>query len=109
MIGGHYFAMLPVSKLEKYMSMLLMTMVIIPLLFVVSIFTVDTIMWLFTIGKGDTSTMWEAIWIVMSNSSGLDIWSVVTLYLFWQSLVLLFATVFKRNKVIATILGFIGL
>ena len=42
--GGSYYAMLPASKLEKYLSMLLMTLVICPLLTFCGAFVVDTLM-----------------------------------------------------------------
>lgn len=41
--GGSYYAMLPASKLEKYLSMLLMTLVICPLLTFCGAFVVDTL------------------------------------------------------------------
>ena len=42
-MGGSYYAMLPASKLEKYLSMLLMTLVICPLLTFCGAFVVDTL------------------------------------------------------------------
>ena len=41
--GGSYYAMLPASKLEKYLSMLLMTLVVCPLLTFCGAFVVDTL------------------------------------------------------------------
>ena len=41
--GGSYYAMLPASKLEKYLSMLLMTLVVCPLLTLCGAFVVDTL------------------------------------------------------------------
>lgn len=122
--NGIYFAMLPASKLEKYLSMLLMTIVIVPLLFTVSICMVDTIMWLFTLGDVQTETTWQALWqylfcgwdgsrmshhFLVINGEGMIptrncLWAGIGSYLLIQSIFLFSSTLFKRHKVINTIL-----
>ena len=110
--SGLYFAMLPASKIEKYISMLLVTMVICPLIFLLSSLVIDTLLWLIGMIDGDeTGAIWSLFsysdqFIYYNTSMGIGslILSIVISYLCTQSIFLFTSTIFKSHKVTKTIL-----
>ena len=126
---GLYYAMLPASKLEKYLSMILFTVIVCPLLCLVGSLVVDTILTLLPIGHyheylwqgtalsdywqlfeideaGDTSTVHEVKKLL---APGYLILCLLLAYLEYASIFLFTNTIFKKHKVLLTILCLWGI
>ena len=117
--SGMYFAMLPASKLEKYISMLLVTIVICPLIFLLGSFVIDTVLWTIGLIDGcDSDTIWSVMGLLWyegsmihlnyptfaTGATMLMLWGALTTYLDKQSIFLFTSTIFKTHKVTKTIL-----
>lgn len=112
---GYYFALLPASKLEKYLSMLVHCLLTVPLLVLVAAVAVDTLLYLLPFGSYH-----EALWqIPLLNPDQLAecSYEVLRMMLFvtnpllwvvmWLNAVVPFLftnTIFKKNKFIKTLL-----
>ena len=118
--GGSYYAMLPASKLEKYLSMLLYTFIVCPLLVYIGSLLLDVVLTILPIGPyknwiwegrmgfplplsfGDLPRMefpgaenFPAGWFVVSS---------LTSYIASTAIFVFTATVFKKHKVLFTLL-----
>lgn len=126
---GIYFAMLPASKLEKYMSMLLYTIVICPMMCLLGSIVLDYFLALLPFGAYD-KWLWETDYLaegldgyrmlllesqsphlnenarllVEVVSPGRIILYAVLSYLTQAALFMFTATIFKKHKVLQTIL-----
>ena len=110
---GIYFAMLPASKLEKFLSILLHTLIICPLIVLIGSYVVDFILWVLPFGSYAES-IFSVDWADFSEF--VDESELPTRYVWFWSLAgiignlatyLLFlftATLFKNHKVLQTIL-----
>lgn len=106
---GIGFAMLPASKCEKFWSMMLVTLVGIPLMNVLSLFVVDTLLWVLPFGPfhqslfscfeglDDLSTETPALGVLFVLSCISSVVNNHSQFTFTN-------TIFKRYKVILTIL-----
>ena len=118
---GIYFAMLPASKLEKYLSMLLHCGAVCPLMVLAGGFVLDYLLSLFPFGpytqqlfdptvymQGEISM--KKLWINIFASSNLVGSSMSFIALFFLSYMAYFTffiftnTVFRKHKVVRTIL-----
>ena len=126
---GIYYAMLPVSHLEKYLSQLLYCVIVCPLMCLVAGFAVDTLLTLIPFGVYN-EYLWEPI-ALLSGSWDADmsaigeesaeaftlikfsvsaiIIALILSYLFYSATFLFSNTIFKKHKVLKTILALIAL
>lgn len=114
---GIYYAMLPASKLEKYLSMLLFSLVVCPLMVLVGLFAIDTLLSLLPFGPFEDSLLnmniisdmyvdpyHDAALLQMVRPISL----VLVALLSYVEIVMLFlfgATIFKRYKFLWTLLS----
>ena len=118
--AGSSWLMLPASRTEKYVSMLLMTLVVIPILFIAVFFLLDGILSLLDPGYGQTligafTSNWSDIVNSYANDSLLKnpiapivvliLTSIFTNFLYF----LLCGICFKKNKIVAGIAISFGL
>ena len=110
---GIYFAMLPASKLEKFLSILIYSLIVCPLLVLLGGMVIDTLLWVLPFGcydeglfSADLSGMYSAIVESEFPNSALALLAVSSVVSNIASvMVFLFtATIFKRHKVLQTIL-----
>lgn len=119
---GIYFAMLPASKLEKYLSMIIHCVVVVPLLVLGGSMVVDSLLWMLPFGNYSDSLFFNLshhpLWSELDymDKESLQMLYFVTNPLLWiiyylgSVMVFLFAnTIFKRNKFLLTILALWGL
>lgn len=115
---GIYFAMLPASKLEKYLSMIIHCIVVVPLLVLGGSIAVDSLLWLLPFGNYsdslflDFSSIIDGMEIDLMDKQSLQVLTFITNPMLWilnylgTVAVFLFTnTIFKRNKFILTILA----
>ncbi|MCR4659260.1 MAG: hypothetical protein K5650_03080 [Bacteroidales bacterium] len=118
---GIYFAMLPASKFEKYLSMLLMVMVVVPIAAICGSLVLDTLLSALPFGPY-RDFLWASapVWDWMSGNSYEDfefyeiffakftpmasIGGLVLSYINGTALFLFTSTLFKKHKVLYTIL-----
>lgn len=110
---GIYFAMLPASKLEKFLSMLLMTLVVCPLMVFCGSIVLDYILYIIPFGPYN-SHLFDSVGPVLAEASrafgevGMDTTLLVVTLLFSSigtaANFFFTATIFKRHKVLYTIL-----
>lgn len=114
---GIYFAMLPASKLEKYLSMWIMCLIVCPVIALVSCLCLDVLLtslpiggyvqWFWQVGNwGDFmfANMVEYEGNLLQLTSASLILTVCLGFLGYESLFMFTATVFKKHKVLKTIL-----
>lgn len=121
--AGIYFATLPASKLEKYMSMMIICLIIVPILYLVGAVAVDMLLSLFP-RYGFDCWLWESnpIWegLLASTSEakelGLQHWNMGTMvhfavisYISTALFFMLTNTYYKKNKWVMSILTLIAL
>ncbi len=108
---GIHFAMLPASKLEKYLSMILVTAVVCPVLYIVATLLVDMLLTLLPFGPFE-EWFWESdsfgfVYLLSEIGAGVGVSALyVTLanLLLTSSLFMFTNTIFKKNKALNTIL-----
>lgn len=121
---GIYFAMLPASKLEKYLSMLLHCLIVCPLMAMVGLFVMDTFLTLLPFGPYHT-WIWNGgnpfdlfrmnEFTVQDESFVMNFSGVMGGFIFAQVVSDLFSnlafvftnTIFKKHKVSKTILWYL--
>ncbi len=108
---GIHFAMLPASKLEKYLSMILVTAVVCPVLYVVATLLVDMLLTLLPFGPFE-GWFWESDsfgFVYLLSEVGAEVggsasYVLLTNLLLTSSLFMFTNTIFKKNKALNTIL-----
>ena len=106
---GVYFAMLPASKLEKYLSMMLYCVIVCPLLSFLAILLMDTLLSVLPFGSYMQGWWVDNATVSMGDDvPGYIVWGVgILIFLLYFKKVMLFmftSTIFKRHKVIKTVL-----
>lgn len=101
---GIYFAMLPASKLEKFLSMVLYCFIVTPLAFLIGSFAIDTLLAVLPFGPSSRNYLWD-----ISDDFGFAIYPVVMTSVSSVAIFFFTNTLFRRKKVILTILCGIGL
>ncbi|MBQ9638532.1 MAG: hypothetical protein IJV22_03125 [Bacteroidales bacterium] len=115
---GIHFAMLPASHLEKFLSMVLYSFIICPLLALVASIVVDTLLWILPVGSYSTSLFGVPDWYGLSETwktlreEGVDVDSLTihSLLLFVLSTLASVSTffftntIFTKHKVLKTFL-----
>ncbi len=126
---GIYYAMLPASHLEKYLSQLLYCVIVCPLMCLLAGIVVDTLLTLLPFGVY-REYLWEPIAILSGSydadmaligeesaeamqiiriSFGAFVWGYILSYLKYSATFLFTNTIFKTHKVLKTILALIAL
>ena len=118
---GIYYAMVPASKLEKFVSMILYCIIVAPLMVWGGLIVVDTLLAIIPIGPY-RSFLWNEDGLMLTFSSWAPSWRAVESVLPWQytfiislgypSMAALFMftnTIFKKHKVTKTILSSIAI
>lgn len=123
---GIYYAMLPVSHLEKYLSQLLYCVIVCPLMCILAGVAVDVILTLMPFGAyhewlwepfgkldvvnllaiADSEEAVEAVQFMKFTFSAL-VFTLIVSYLFYSASFMFTNTIFKNHKVLKTILAFI--
>ena len=116
---GQYYAMLPASHLEKYLSMLLHCIIVLPVIFVAGAVAFDTVLSLLPFGaynqylwQSSVFEIFDTAWIDWSDESMFAKRFFDWLWLSWllsflcQQVIFIFSnTVFKSHKFVLTVLS----
>lgn len=104
---GAEWLMLPASRLEKFISMMLMTLIIIPVLFIIVYFLSDSVVCLFDKSCGGSLASFrinDAINASEITFPANGFWILASMIVEYASIFLLGGLVFKKWKVVGTIL-----
>lgn len=126
---GIYYAMLPASKLEKYLSMLLQCLLVCPLIVLIGNYLIDIVLTILPMGSyhewlwNDMPSDYHSVTYYGSldltldsdnffNNTSLKVagWFFSVFYLLFVKMIFVFTnTIFKKHKVSKTILCLIGI
>ena len=117
---GYIYAMIPASTLEKLLSMIALCVVVVPVLTYAVLTTTDLLLWLFTkIGMGSfhemvfynpfTETFATEVYEDGFLTYSLPLFDTVIYLMYTISYTIMFNTIFRKNKVLRTILFNISL
>lgn len=115
---GMAFAMLPASNCEKFWSMMLYSLIVMPLINVVLGVVVDSVLWLLPFG-GFKEPIWDALRmpgnmfemddIVVKGSVGTFYLASLSSLVLSHSIFFFSNTIFRRHKIIYTILSLVAI
>lgn len=109
---GYIYSMIPASTLEKLLSMVLLCLVIVPILSYAVLTGVDILLWLLSrVGIGQflffefyNPFSKEYVFTVMTAENMCPVADTVLYFLNLVSYTIMFNTIFRKNKVLKTIL-----